>query len=231
MAARLLPSIGILACLIQGASAFSVPSHSSVQVVPLQSTSKLYASTNNHSLQDRIGTAAAAILLITAPLVTTPLAAYSADGASTAANAKITTGGASTLQSGRTIAITRGVNLDNSDFKGQNLKGVAFQQSIVRDSDFSGSNLYGASFFDATLDGSNFEGAGKYLLCCAHVLSIYVYVQHVGIYYMNVYSMHCTNLIRFLFIVDMSLCNVEMAQFNRANLKVCSYVLFDRKYC
>lgn len=48
---------------------------------------------------------------------------------------------------------------------------------------------------------------------------------------MNVYSMHCTNLIRFLFIVDMSLCNVEMAQFNRANLKVCSYVLFDRKYC
>ena len=48
-------------------------------------------------------------------------------------------------------------------------------------------------------------------------------VQHVGIYYMNVYSMHCTNLIRFLFIVDMSLCNVEMAQFNRANLKVCSF--------
>jgi len=44
---------------------------------------------------------------------------------------------------------------------------------------------------------------------------------------MNVYSMHCTNLIRFLFILDMSLCNVEMAQFNRANLKVCSYVLFS----
>lgn len=68
-------------------------------------------------------------------------------------------GGASTLQSGRTIAITRGVNLDNSDFSNQNLKGVAFQQSIVRDSDFRGSNLVGASFFDATLDGSNFEGA------------------------------------------------------------------------
>merc|ERR1712224_321901 len=43
-------------------------------------------------------------------------------GATTAANAKITTGGASTLQSGRTIAITRGVNLDRSDFSNQNLK-------------------------------------------------------------------------------------------------------------
>jgi uncharacterized protein YjbI with pentapeptide repeats len=77
------------------------------------------------------------------------------------------------------------VNLDNSDFHGQNLKGVAFQQSeilvaifytylcsrlsslpfcplltyegIVRDSDFSGCNLVGARFFDTTLDGSNFE--------------------------------------------------------------------------
>merc|ERR1719157_467103 len=80
-------------------------------------------------------------------------------GASTAANAKITTGGASTLQSGRTIAITRGVNLDRSDFSMQNLKGVAFQQSIVRDSTFEGSNLVGSSFFDATLDGSNFKDA------------------------------------------------------------------------
>lgn len=83
-------------------------------------------------------------------------------GASIAANSKITTGGASTLQSGRTIAITRGVNLDNSNFAGVNLKGVAFQQSIVRDADFSGSNLVGASFFDATVDGSNFEGAGEW---------------------------------------------------------------------
>lgn len=80
-------------------------------------------------------------------------------GASVAANSKITTGGASTLQSGRTIAITRGVNLDRSDFEGQNLKGVAFQQSIVRDTNFKGCNLVGASFFDATIDGSNFEGA------------------------------------------------------------------------
>ena len=63
------------------------------------------------------------------------------------------------MQSGRTIAITRGVNLDNSDFSQQNLKGVAFQQSIVRDTNFQGSNLVGSSFFDATLDGSNFQDA------------------------------------------------------------------------
>jgi len=74
-----------------------------------------------------------------------------------AANAKITTGGASTLQSGRTIAITRGVNLDRQDFSNQNLKGVAFQQSIVRDANFKNSNLFGSSFFDATLDGTDFE--------------------------------------------------------------------------
>lgn len=68
-------------------------------------------------------------------------------------------GGASTLQRGIAKAITRGVNLDNSDFSDQNLSGVAFQQSIVRDTDFRRSSLRGASFFDATLDGSNFEGA------------------------------------------------------------------------
>lgn len=90
-------------------------------------------------------------------------AALAADGA-TGANAKIQTGGASTLQSGRTISITRGVNLDNADFSGQNLKGVAFQQSIVRDADFRKANLTGASFFDATLDGSDFENA--YVPCC-----------------------------------------------------------------
>lgn len=82
-----------------------------------------------------------------------------ADGASSAANAKLTTGGASTLQSGRTISITRGVNLDNSDFHGQNLRGVAFQQSIVRDSNFRDTNLVGSSFFDATVDGSDFENS------------------------------------------------------------------------
>ena len=39
------------------------------------------------------------------------------------------------------------------------MKGVAFQQSVVRNANFKGSNLLGASFFDATLDGSDFEDA------------------------------------------------------------------------
>ena len=64
-----------------------------------------------------------------------------------------------TIRSGRTIAITRGVNLDGSNFQGQDLNGVAFQQSIVRDANFQNCKLVGASFFDATLDGSNFENA------------------------------------------------------------------------
>jgi hypothetical protein len=98
----------------------------------------------------------AAALVLATPI---PAFADTGDGASLPSNAKITTGGASTLQSGRTITITRGVNLDRSDFSNQNLKGVAFQQSIVRDSSFKNSNLLGASFFDATLDGSDFENA------------------------------------------------------------------------
>jgi len=102
----------------------------------------------------------ASIFSVYALCLTSLLGPAHADlGASDPANAKITKGGASTLQSGRTISITRGVNLDRSDFQGLNLKGVAFQQSIVRDANFKGSNLIGASFFDATLDGSDFEGA------------------------------------------------------------------------
>ena len=125
-----------------------------------------------------------AMLVASLSLVAIPSASWaSADdgGASSMANAKITTGGASTLQSGRTIAITRGVNLDRTDFSNQNLKGVAFQQSIVRDANFQNCNLVGASFFDATVDGSNFENA------------------------------------------DLSQANFEMAQFNRASLKVRSF--------
>ena len=113
----------------------------------------------------------------TATTTTTLVLSDTSNGASSAANAKLTTGGASTLQSGRTISITRGVNLDNSNFANQNLKGVAFQQSVVRDTDFSNSNLVGASFFDATVDGSNFNNA------------------------------------------DMTMSNIEMAQFNRATMK------------
>jgi uncharacterized protein YjbI with pentapeptide repeats len=107
-----------------------------------------------------VAKASAAAFLVASLSISPALAAGSPDGgASVSANAKITSGGASTLQSGRTIAITRGVNLSGSDFSNQSLKGVAFQQSVVRDCDFKNSNLVGASFFDATLDGSDFEGA------------------------------------------------------------------------
>jgi hypothetical protein len=76
-----------------------------------------------------VATVATFCLMSTLSLTQPAFAADGNDGgASTVANTKIKTGGASTLQSGRTIAITRGVNLDNSDFSGQNLKGVAFQQ-------------------------------------------------------------------------------------------------------
>ena len=105
-----------------------------------------------------LGRITASCALIASLSVASPLAATGDAGAS-GANAKIATGGASTLQSGRTITITRGVNLDGADFGGQNLKGVAFQQSIVRDANFKNSNLVGASFFDATVDGSDFENA------------------------------------------------------------------------
>lgn len=102
---------------------------------------------------EQIGAAAVSVAL-GATLLLPPTAL-----AEDAGSFKINKGGASTLQSGRTISITRGVNLDNTDFSGQNLKGVAFQQSIVRYCNFQKTNLVGASFFDATLDGSDFEGA------------------------------------------------------------------------
>jgi hypothetical protein len=113
---------------------------------------------NNNNVAVHVAKASATVFLAAILAIGYPANAAEG-GASLGSNAKITTGGASTLQSGRTIAITRGVNLDNSDFSNQNLKGVAFQQSIVRDTNFRGSNLVGASFFDATLDGSDFEGA------------------------------------------------------------------------
>ena len=102
-----------------------------------------------------LGLAAALMLLAQAPGVN----AVEDQGANDTSNTKIKKGGASTLQRGITKTITRGVLMDRSDFSNQQLRGVAFQQSIVRDCDFSNSDLRGASFFDATLDGSNFEGA------------------------------------------------------------------------
>mmetsp|Transcript_26204 Transcript_26204/g.53151 ORF Transcript_26204/g.53151 Transcript_26204/m.53151 type:complete len:243 (-) Transcript_26204:248-976(-) len=177
--ASILASLLIGAACLNDSTAFVVPAAPTLGYTKATRNFELHAT---NPFQSQISAATTALLsfsLLSTPLAINAPPAFAAisDGASLAANAKLTTGGASTLQSGRTISITRGVNLDNSDFSKQNLKGVAFQQSIVRDSDFRGSNLVGASFFDATVDGSNFEDA------------------------------------------DMTLCNVEMAQFNRANLR------------
>jgi hypothetical protein len=172
MVRRFLPLIGI-ACLFHSlfATAFVLPGSGSG--LTGQSSVRLAMAKcgeENRPIASPKSIPAAAFLSISVLSISamfSPLPAIAAGasngdaGASIAANSKITTGGASTLQSGRTIAITRGVNLDNSNFSGANLKGVAFQQSIVRDADFSGSNLVGASFFDATVDGSNFDGAGE----------------------------------------------------------------------
>jgi uncharacterized protein YjbI with pentapeptide repeats len=80
-------------------------------------------------------------------------------GAERAENSKIQGGGASTLQQGRRITITRGVNLDNTNWQGEDLRGVAFQQSVVRSANFEKANLRTASFFDADLANSNFKDA------------------------------------------------------------------------
>lgn len=174
-----------LVAILAGVEGFAAPKtcnrrHSSVSLNPARQQSSLQASGESevNEVFGNVVKTSATLILAAFLSIGNPAIAASDSGASLGSNAKITTGGASTLQSGRTISITRGVNLDNSDFAGQNLKGVAFQQSIVRDSSFKGSNLVGASFFDATVDGSDFESA------------------------------------------DMTLANVEMAQFKRANLKV-----------
>ena len=102
----------------------------------------------------RFGALAVASVALAAPAV-----AVDATRASQAGAAKIEGGGASTLQSGRIIAITRGVNLDGTDWEGKTLKGVAFQQSVMRKCNFKKTNLFSASFFDADLAGTSFEDA------------------------------------------------------------------------
>lgn len=87
------------------------------------------------------------------------IAAGKGAGAEKAENSKIQGGGASTLQGGRRITITRGVNLDNTNWKGEDLRGVAFQQSVVRGANFQGADLRTASFFDADLSGSDMANA------------------------------------------------------------------------
>ena len=104
---------------------------------------------------------ALSVLLVSSPFAPPALAADSSFEVQKgfAADSKMQGGGASTLQSGRRITITRGVNLDGTEWAGENLKGVAFQQSVVRSANFAGANLFTASFFDADLANSNFKGA------------------------------------------------------------------------
>lgn len=127
--------VAILGLLLScGANAFVAPNRCRTNkpraVEPLEAS-------KTHHVFDSLDKAAknaakvSAAVFLAGILTVSPAIAAGDGGASVGANAKITTGGASTLQSGRTIAITRGVNLDNSDFSKQNLKGVAFQQSML----------------------------------------------------------------------------------------------------
>ena len=130
------------------------------------------------TVQHHVGAAIAASLLATSLTLAPPAAFASTSfliagdigkdlqyksgegyGAERAENSKIQGGGASTLQQGRRITITRGVNLDNTNWAGEDLSGVAFQQSVVRSANFEGANLKTASFFDADLANSNFKDA------------------------------------------------------------------------
>jgi Pentapeptide repeats (8 copies) len=164
-------AVGVLLLRSASVACFSVKTNPKSGKPPMQSTNvpnlQEWCGTSGSLTSDlaRMTRTLALVVALGVPMMLSSIndpawaAADATAGASSAANAKLITGGASTLQSGRTISITRGVNLDGSDFSGQNLKGVAFQQSVVRNADFSNTNLVGASFFDATLDGSNFENA------------------------------------------------------------------------
>eukprot|EP00558_Chaetoceros_sp_UNC1202_P004615 CAMPEP_0197238924 /NCGR_PEP_ID=MMETSP1429-20130617/5422_1 /TAXON_ID=49237 /ORGANISM="Chaetoceros sp., Strain UNC1202" /LENGTH=257 /DNA_ID=CAMNT_0042698211 /DNA_START=98 /DNA_END=872 /DNA_ORIENTATION=+ len=157
---KLQPTCVILLSLLQASSAFVSPSFGATALSATKAPEPLQAQKNKNSFGEIVITAAAfASVFLGGGNIHAAIAAEDSGGANNVANSKIATGGASTLQSGRTITITRGVNLDGSDFSNQNLKGVAFQQSVVRGASFKNSNLFGASFFDATLDLSDFENA------------------------------------------------------------------------
>ena len=87
-------------------------------------------------------------LIISTSLLFHPIITHANNnGANDLSNSKILGGGASTLQQGISVTITRGVILDGSNFSKQDLHGVSFQQSVIRNSDFHNSNLQSASFF------------------------------------------------------------------------------------
>ncbi|CAM9193330.1 unnamed protein product [Phaeothamnion confervicola] len=64
-----------------------------------------------------------------------------------------------TLDSGSRKIITRGVNLEGSNFDAKDLSGVSFQQSLIRGSTFKNAKLVAAGFFDADISGCDFTGA------------------------------------------------------------------------
>lgn len=99
-------------------------------------------------------TATVSLLCFMWTLLCTPVSA-----GNPVANYKIKAGGASTFDRGSRKNITRGVNLDESNFTDQDLTGVSFQQSIVRNSKFKNAKLENTSFFDANLEFSDFTGA------------------------------------------------------------------------
>ena len=69
-------------------------------------------------------------------------------GGTAVENSKIRNGGASTInnQRGARKTITRGVQLDKADFAKEDLSGVSFQQSQVRNGQFDQARLVGTSF-------------------------------------------------------------------------------------
>lgn len=101
--------------------------------------------------------AAAAAALSLAVLVVATYAPARAESA--LVSSKIRLGGASTGDLGTRKSITRGVNLEKANYAKQDLSGVSFQQSIVREANFKDAKLVNTSFFDADLAGSDFTGA------------------------------------------------------------------------
>ena len=138
----------ILSLIVAGSLVVSADAWKSCHFRPTKSASSLFMSSQRANPNKEAATALVAMfgmfgipqMQFVQPAVADP--SIGGDlGANDKSNTKIRKGGASTLQQGISKSITRGVNLDGTDFSKQNLKGVAFQQSIVRNADFSGSNL------------------------------------------------------------------------------------------
>ena len=143
----------VVLCLALSCSAFKVPARTLVRI---SSVARQAANVRDEATSAGLAAATlAAVMLASSP------AFAENGGASEAANSKIRNGGASTIvnQRGARKTITRGVQLDGSDFSNDDLGGVSFQQSQIRNGNWKNCKLVGASFFDATLDDSDFEGA------------------------------------------------------------------------